>query len=77
MGRYEKALEPFTKGRGIDWEIQVQDCDVSLQIVPFWSICTTVPYMQRVTWNENGINPPLPDTEAENEWKVQNRPVPY
>lgn len=29
MDRYEKALEPFTKGRGIDWEIQVTDCDVS------------------------------------------------
>jgi hypothetical protein len=29
MDRYEKALEPFTKGRAIDWEIQIEDCDVS------------------------------------------------
>ncbi|KAJ7763190.1 putative oxalocrotonate tautomerase [Mycena maculata] len=27
--RYEPALEPFTKGRGIDWEVQITDCDVS------------------------------------------------
>jgi hypothetical protein len=30
MDRYEKALDPFTKGRGIDWEVQVEECDVSL-----------------------------------------------
>ena len=30
MDRYEAALEPFTKGRGIDWEVQVEECDVSL-----------------------------------------------
>jgi len=58
MDRYEKALEPFTKGRAIDWEIQVEDCD-------------------RLLWNENGMNPPMADTEAEKEWKVQNRPVPF
>lgn len=28
MDRYEKALEPWTSGRNIDWEIQIQDCDV-------------------------------------------------
>ncbi|KAJ7147574.1 putative oxalocrotonate tautomerase [Mycena crocata] len=27
MDRYEEALEPFTKGRGIDWEVQVTDAD--------------------------------------------------
>ncbi|KAJ7434087.1 putative oxalocrotonate tautomerase [Mycena galericulata] len=27
MDRYEKALEPFTKARGIDWEVQVVDGD--------------------------------------------------
>ncbi|KAJ6531416.1 putative oxalocrotonate tautomerase [Mycena vulgaris] len=27
MDRYEQALEPFTKGRGIDWEVQVADAD--------------------------------------------------
>ncbi|KAJ7606646.1 putative oxalocrotonate tautomerase [Roridomyces roridus] len=27
MDRYEAALEPFTKGRGIDWEVQVSDAD--------------------------------------------------
>ncbi|KIM79868.1 hypothetical protein PILCRDRAFT_823055 [Piloderma croceum F 1598] len=58
MDRYEQALEPFTKGRGIDWEVQIEECD-------------------RILWNENGINPPLPNTEAENEWKMQNRAVPF
>lgn len=77
MNRYEKALEPFTKGRGIDWEVQVQDVDVSPQFALFWSISTTHAHMQRVTWNENGINPPLPNTKAEDEWKSLNRPVPY
>ncbi|KAJ7438129.1 putative oxalocrotonate tautomerase [Mycena galericulata] len=28
MDRYEQALEPFTKGRGIDWEVQITDADV-------------------------------------------------
>ncbi|KAJ7708211.1 putative oxalocrotonate tautomerase [Mycena rosella] len=27
MDRYEQVLEPFTKGRGIDWEVQVADQD--------------------------------------------------
>ncbi|KAF7357292.1 Tautomerase-3 domain-containing protein [Mycena sanguinolenta] len=27
MDRYETALAPFTKARGIDWEVQVTDCD--------------------------------------------------
>jgi len=58
MDRYEKALDPFTKGRGIDWEVQVEECD-------------------RILWNENGMNPPLPGTEAENAWKEQNRAVPF
>jgi hypothetical protein len=33
--------------------------------------------MQRAFWNENGINPPMPDTEAEKEWKAQNKAVPF
>jgi hypothetical protein len=31
MDRYEKAIEPFTKGRGIDWEVQVVDADVGFE----------------------------------------------
>ncbi|KAF7304412.1 Tautomerase-3 domain-containing protein [Mycena chlorophos] len=31
MARYEKVLEPFTKARGIEWEIQIKDqCDWAL-----------------------------------------------
>ncbi|KAJ6483553.1 hypothetical protein C8R47DRAFT_564740 [Mycena vitilis] len=30
MARYEKAIAPFTKARGIDWEVQVSDWDRSL-----------------------------------------------
>ncbi|KAF8206034.1 putative oxalocrotonate tautomerase [Mycena galopus ATCC 62051] len=56
MDRYEKALEPFTKGRGIDWEVQITDAD-------------------RTLWNENGMAPPLPDTEEERIWKKENRAV--
>ncbi|THV00315.1 hypothetical protein K435DRAFT_657510 [Dendrothele bispora CBS 962.96] len=58
MDRYEAALEPWTKRKGIDWEIQVAALD-------------------HVSWNENGIRPPLGDTEAEKLWKELNRPVPY
>ncbi|KAJ7202141.1 putative oxalocrotonate tautomerase [Mycena pura] len=57
LSRYERALEPFTKARGIDWEIQVTDCD-------------------RLLWHENGMAPPLADTEEENIWKQENRAVP-
>ncbi|KAJ7473714.1 putative oxalocrotonate tautomerase, partial [Mycena galericulata] len=28
VDRYEKALEPLTKARGTDWEVQIVDCDV-------------------------------------------------
>jgi hypothetical protein len=38
MDRYETALEPFTKARGIDWEIQIVDCDVRPHFSPF-NIC--------------------------------------
>ena len=31
MNRYEASIEPFTKGRGIDWEVQISECDVSVQ----------------------------------------------
>ncbi|KAK0450518.1 putative oxalocrotonate tautomerase enzyme-domain-containing protein [Desarmillaria tabescens] len=30
MQRYEKAIEPFTKGRGIRWEIQITEMDRDL-----------------------------------------------
>ncbi|KAF7368707.1 Tautomerase-3 domain-containing protein [Mycena venus] len=56
MNRYEKALEKFTKERGIDWEVQITDAD-------------------RTLWNENGMAPPLPDTEEEHIWKRENRAV--
>ncbi|KAJ7599298.1 putative oxalocrotonate tautomerase [Mycena floridula] len=58
MDRYEAALEPFTKGKNVDWEVQVADMDP-------------------VLWNENGIRPPPPNSEAEDTWKALNRPVPY
>ncbi|KAK7451314.1 hypothetical protein VKT23_012655 [Stygiomarasmius scandens] len=58
MNRYETALDPWTKKKGIDWEIQVADMDP-------------------VSWNENGIQPPLPDTEAEKMWKELNKAVLY
>ena len=32
MDIYEKALAPFTKDRGIDWEVQIEDCDVSYSV---------------------------------------------
>ncbi|KAJ6464866.1 putative oxalocrotonate tautomerase [Mycena sanguinolenta] len=28
MDRYETAIAPFTKARGIDWEVQITKCDV-------------------------------------------------
>ncbi|KAF8158648.1 putative oxalocrotonate tautomerase [Mycena galopus ATCC 62051] len=28
MDRYEAALVPFTKGRGMYWEVQITNCDV-------------------------------------------------
>ncbi|KAJ7249767.1 putative oxalocrotonate tautomerase [Mycena haematopus] len=30
MDRYETALAPFTKARGVDWEVQITDCDVRI-----------------------------------------------
>ncbi|KAJ7247034.1 hypothetical protein C8J57DRAFT_1081243, partial [Mycena rebaudengoi] len=27
MDRYEQVLAPFTRGRGLDWEVQVSECD--------------------------------------------------
>ncbi|ESK90080.1 4-oxalocrotonate tautomerase [Moniliophthora roreri MCA 2997] len=43
MDKYEKAIEPWTKGKGIDWEVQIANMDVSntysgLQTTPHDSI---------------------------------------
>jgi hypothetical protein len=32
MDRHEKTLDQFTKTRGIDWEVQIVDCDVASDI---------------------------------------------
>lgn len=34
MDKYEATIEPWTKARGIDWEIQAEDADVG----PFFSL---------------------------------------
>ena len=31
----------------------------------------------RETWRENGLRPPMPDTEAEKLWIKLDKPVPY
>ncbi|KAJ7844057.1 putative oxalocrotonate tautomerase [Mycena leptocephala] len=36
MERYETALAPFTKARGVDWEVQITDCDVGLNSAHFF-----------------------------------------
>lgn len=76
LSRYERALEPFTKARGIDWEIQVTDCDVRRPPLFVPKIILTAPRLQRELWHENGMAPPLADTEEENIWKQENRAVP-
>ena len=40
-----------------------------------WEIHTEE--MERDGWRENGIRPPMPDTDAEKLWVKLNRPVPY
>ena len=71
---WTKALEPFTQSRGIDWEVQIDECDVR----DLFRCCSiSGADIQRVLWNENGLNPSLPGAEAENERKAQNRAVPY
>jgi phenylpyruvate tautomerase PptA (4-oxalocrotonate tautomerase family) len=35
MDKYEKAIEPWTKGKGIDWEVQIANMDVSAHLVHF------------------------------------------
>ncbi|KAF7976108.1 hypothetical protein HWV62_7537 [Athelia sp. TMB] len=55
---YETALKPWTKDRGIDWEVQIAQED-------------------RALWNENGMSPPLPNTEDEALWRELNKAVPY
>lgn len=34
MVRYEAALAPWTKGRGIDWEVQITEDDASKIVLP-------------------------------------------
>ncbi|KZP03864.1 hypothetical protein FIBSPDRAFT_844546 [Athelia psychrophila] len=58
MDRYEAVLAPWTKDRGIDWEVQLTEDDRNL-------------------WNENGMSPPLPGTDDEELWRIQNKAVPY
>ncbi|KAF8601399.1 hypothetical protein BDV93DRAFT_585532 [Ceratobasidium sp. AG-I] len=58
MRRYAEALRPFTAGKGLDWEVNMDEAD-------------------SVTWHENGMSPPAPDSEGEGLWKKLNRPVPF
>ncbi|KAH8555479.1 putative oxalocrotonate tautomerase [Umbelopsis sp. PMI_123] len=32
---------------------------------------------ERDTWRTNGINPPMPHTDAEKLWAKENRPIPF
>jgi hypothetical protein len=36
-----------------------------------------IEWMERETWRENGLEPPLPNTDAERLWQELDRPVPY
>ena len=36
-----------------------------------------IEWMDRATWRENGLRPPMPDTDAEKLWISLNKPVPY
>ncbi|BDA43043.1 hypothetical protein COCOBI_04-0530 [Coccomyxa sp. Obi] len=38
---------------------------------------THVEWMDREGWRENGLRPPMPETEAEKLWKELDKPVPY
>lgn len=76
MESYEKALEPFTKALGIDWEVQVEECDVSPGTRSRHISDYLTSFHQRVLWNMNGIAPPPPNSEGERLWKTQNKVVP-
>jgi len=36
-----------------------------------------IEYIDRSSWRENGLRPPMPDTDAEKKWIELNKPVPY
>lgn len=36
-----------------------------------------VEYVEREGWRENGLRPPMPNTEAEKRWIELDKPVPY
>lgn len=36
-----------------------------------------IEWMEREWWRENGLRPPMPNTDAEKKWVELNRPVPY
>ena len=36
-----------------------------------------IEYIDRSSWRENGLRPPMPDTEAEKLWINLNKAVPY
>ncbi|KAJ7587338.1 putative oxalocrotonate tautomerase [Mycena floridula] len=59
MTMYQAALDPFTKEKGVDWEVQI------------------VGDLDRALWTENGMAPPLSNTEGEELWKKLNKAVPY
>jgi hypothetical protein len=77
MDRYETALAPFTKARGVDWEVQITDCDVGLNSFhfPFFNNYSIL-IKKRLLWNINGMAPPGENTEEERVWKRENRAVP-
>ena len=76
MRRYEAALGPFTVGKGLDWEVSSAFLlsDVELMVR---AIQVNLDEADQVTWHENGMSPPAPDSEGEALWKKLNKPVPF
>ncbi|KDN43753.1 hypothetical protein RSAG8_05943, partial [Rhizoctonia solani AG-8 WAC10335] len=61
MRLYEEKLKPFTLDKGLDWEASHVNIDLA----------------DPLTWRENGMSPPAPNTDGEVLWFRQNKATPF
>ncbi|KAF8133470.1 putative oxalocrotonate tautomerase enzyme-domain-containing protein, partial [Mycena galopus ATCC 62051] len=73
MDRYKTALAPCNKARGIDWEVQVTDCDVGLNSFRVFVLEQLFTFDNAIALEHERHGSSRGNTEEERIWKRQNR----
>ncbi|KAF8180290.1 hypothetical protein K438DRAFT_1768525 [Mycena galopus ATCC 62051] len=73
MDRYKTALAPCNKARGIDWEVQITDCDVGLNSFHLFVLEQLFTFDKAIALEHEQHGSSWGNTEEERIWKRENR----